>query len=43
MEETICPDCNGSGEGKNEYTRCNWCTGTGTIYIVETEEEIECD
>ncbi|MCP3924884.1 MAG: hypothetical protein GY714_20080 [Desulfobacterales bacterium] len=38
-EEATCPDCNGSGKGQNEFINCRWCAGTGTIYIIETEEE----
>lgn len=38
-EETICPDCRGSGEGQNEHTRCLTCKGSGTTYIEESEEE----
>ena len=33
-EERTCPDCNGSGEGQNEFIKCRWCNGTGIIYIV---------
>ena len=42
-EETTCPDCNGSGEGQNEFVRCSWCAGTGVIFIVETKEEEQND
>lgn len=27
----VCPDCNGSGEGSNEFTRCWNCKGKGTV------------
>lgn len=30
-EPGICPHCNGSGEGQNEGSRCNYCKGMGEI------------
>lgn len=30
-EPDICPDCNGSGEGQHEHTRCWRCKGHGSI------------
>ena len=29
MEESICPQCNGSGEGMYDGTICRLCKGTG--------------
>lgn len=34
----ICPDCNGSGEGMYDGTRCLKCKGRG---VLETEDETE--
>ena len=30
-EPGICPHCNGSGEGQNEGSRCNYCKGMGEL------------
>ena len=30
-EPGICPHCNGSGEGQNDGSRCNYCKGKGEI------------
>ena len=38
MEEDICPQCNGSGEGMYDGSRCSSCKGTGTAWI-EVEDE----
>lgn len=27
----ICTHCNGSGEGRYDGTRCDWCKGKGEI------------
>ena len=29
-DDEICPDCNGSGEGQYDGTRCRSCGGSGT-------------
>ncbi len=28
-DESICPTCNGSGEGMSEYSKCPTCGGSG--------------
>lgn len=38
MKEDICPDCNGSGEGMYDGTKCRKCRGRG---VLETEDETE--
>lgn len=30
-ECSICSDCNGSGEGQYDGTRCHYCNGRGTV------------
>ena len=30
-EPGICPNCNGSGEGKHDGTKCYQCNGTGEV------------
>lgn len=30
-EELLCVDCNGSGEGQHDGTRCHYCGGKGTV------------
>lgn len=37
LEEVLCPQCNGSGEGVTERHRCPDCGGSGTV-IEEVEE-----
>ena len=34
-EDELCPDCNGSGEGMYDGTRCRTCKGQG---VLTTEE-----
>lgn len=36
MKEIICPNCNGSGEGQYDGTRCTECKGRGT-QLIETD------
>jgi len=31
-EEELCTNCNGSGEGTHEGTKCRTCSGKGIIY-----------
>lgn len=30
--ESICPGCNGSGEGQYDGTTCSTCGGSGVVY-----------
>jgi hypothetical protein len=30
-EKSICPSCNGSGEGRTENEKCSWCHGEGEV------------
>jgi len=43
--ETICPVCEGTGEGFDEFENCNLCHGTGSNlndgqYIAKITEEL---
>ena len=38
MKEIICPNCNGSGEGMYDGTRCTECKGRGT-QLIETDPD----
>jgi len=37
-EPSICPDCNGSGEGMHDGTRCATCKGRGELDYCGEEE-----
>jgi hypothetical protein len=35
----VCPDCNGSGEGMHDGTKCRTCGGSGAPKVVEEEDQ----
>jgi DnaJ-class molecular chaperone len=39
-EESICPNCSGSGEGMYEGTRCSRCHGSGSV-LIEVKDQPE--
>ena len=43
MEEGICPQCSGSGEGMTENSTCRACKGTGVTWIEVDDEGDEDD
>ena len=43
MEELTCPNCNGSGEGMHDGTKCTHCKGSGVEYVLSEEEEVAED
>lgn len=38
-DQELCPDCNGSGEGQYENTRCRRCHGRGTLQALPDEDD----
>ena len=38
-EAIICLNCNGSGKGMHDGTKCNMCKGSGVEYVVREEED----
>jgi DnaJ-class molecular chaperone len=39
LEEVICSACNGSGEGRFEWTTCSECDGSGVVLVEINEGE----
>ena len=40
-DESICPGCNGSGEGQYDGTTCSSCGGSGVCYSGEDDEDFD--
>lgn len=41
IEDDLCGNCNGSGEGYADGTRCSVCKGKGAISTKEAEDDEE--
>ncbi len=38
-EDNDCPTCNGTGEGRSDYTSCSQCRGSGVTQVDRTEDD----
>ena len=46
MKINVCPDCNGTGEGRHESQSCRYCGGSGEIEseaLKSAREEMAAD